>query len=153
MSGHSGKEAESGWQDRISQITRMLKFGGKAVAGPMVRKFIRNRVVAILSEKEPQILQNYILTDYPLVENNTPQKVRNALGNIGPQFEEEIQQLVTPENVLDWLEYPEEWLDVSQNPQQAQDLRECHQIIKNTPGGVEWLEDQCLAVWQIAGVL
>lgn len=153
MSGTGDSSGGRDWGDRIDQISRMLKFGGKAVAGPMVKEFVRNRVVRIFAETDPSTLQNYILTDYDLVKNDTPPKVRNVLGNIGPQFSEEIQQLVTPERVLGWLENPEEWMDVQQYPDRAADIRECYQIIKNTPGGEEWLEEQCIAVYEIAGVL
>lgn len=153
MWGQDGSDGGSDWGGRVDQIGRMLKFGGKAVAGPMVKEFIRTRVVRILSQRDPSTLQNYILTDYALVENDTPPKVRNVLGNIGPQFSEEIQELVTPERVLGWLEEPEEWMDVAEHPERAADIRECYQIIKNTPGGEEWLEEQCIAVYEIAGVL
>lgn len=153
MWGQDGSDGGSELSDRVDQIGRMLKFGGKAVAAPMVKEFVRSRVVRILSDRDPSTLQNYILTDYDLVENDTPPKVRNVLGNIGPQFSEEIQELVTPDRVLGWLKEPEEWMDVGDHPQKAADIRECYQIIKNTPGGEEWLEEQCIAVYEIAGVL
>lgn len=143
----------SGFGDRIQKIARVAKVAGKSVAGPMVENFVRSRVVDLLSQHDPETLRQYIHVNYPLVEEELPEGVKEALQNAGPQFEEEIKHFVRPEKVMEWMENPQEWLDPEEHPQAVADVRECHDIIKNTPGGEEWIEELCLQFWDEAGLL
>lgn len=152
MSGDAAAGGE-GPGSKVDKILSTLKLGGKVVAGPMVQSMLREQVVVLLRQYEPDVLEQYIQVNYPLVQKELPQNYKNALANVGPQFAGEIQQMVRPAQVLDWLENPDGWLDVDEHPEKAEEVRECHRVITETPGGQEWLADQCVQIWKIADVV
>lgn len=137
----------------INKVLSALKMGGKMVAGPMLQSMIREQVVVLLRKHDPEVLKRYITVNYPLVHEEMPQNYKNALANVGPQFEDEIQQMVRPQQIMAWLQNPDEWFDVDEHPEKAEDVKRCHEVITETPGGQQWLEEQCIAVYQIAGIL
>lgn len=137
----------------VGRVMNALKLGGKIAARPMVESMLREKVVFLLRKHDPDKIEQFIQVNYPLVAKQMPQNYKNAIANAGPHFEEEIQQYARPDQVLHWLEHPEEWMDVDEHSQKAADVRECYRIITTTPGGRDWLERQCIEVWRIARIL
>jgi hypothetical protein len=150
MSGQAG-DADGGGDGRIGQIASLAKFAGKSVVLPMLKGLIRDEVVKLLNENDPEELRNYITVQYPLVEQDLPPRVKQAMRKVGPRFADDIEEEVTTENILSWLEDPDEHVDMPDA--EAEQVQACADIIRETPGGEEWLENQVRSVWQLCGVL
>jgi len=145
------EEADDGWGlDRVAGVAKAL---GKTAALPVAQNVLRQQVVTVLTQHDPEVLEDYILVNYSLVDNQLPPEVENTLGNVGPQFEGPIKKFVRPESILSWMEDPEEWMDDEQYAEVGEDVETCAEIIRTTPGGVKWLEEECVRLWDVAGVL
>jgi hypothetical protein len=141
-----------GVEKRLGQLADMAGMLGKAAVLPTVQDLLREQLVSILQENDPEVLRNYIYVDYPLVREELPEKYQEVLSDLGPKFEDEIKAMVHPDNILSWLESPEAWMDVEENPELAEQVRECHRIIEETEGGREWLSMQTYHLYLIAGI-
>lgn len=137
----------------LGKLKAMASGLGKAAVLPAVKNILRNQIVTILQDEDPDQLRKYIYVDYPLVRNKLPPKYVDVLQNLGPQYEDEIKAMVHPEQILLWLDNPEEWMDVEQNPQAAAKVKKCAEIIRETDGGEEWLAQQTIHLYQIAGIV
>lgn len=137
---------------RLQRLASMAGTVGKAAVVPAVQDIVRDQVVDILQEQDPEKLQELIYVEYPLVRRQMPERYVNVLGQVGPQFEDEIRAMVHPSQVLKWLKHPDEWMDVEENPTTAAKIRKCHEVITETEGGEEWLAMQTYHLYQMAGV-
>jgi hypothetical protein len=137
----------------LKKIATMAGTLGKAAAAPMLQNLVREELTKLFSEVDPAELERLIVVQYPLVREELPDQYKNVLGNVGPQFSDQIETFVRPEQVMHWLANAEEWLDEEEDAQQIEDLHTCAEIISETPGGEEWVEAQCIEMWDIAGVL
>lgn len=146
-------DASSPDASRLEQLANTASMLGKTAVAPVFQSIIREQVVSLLQQHDPDVLEKHIHTQYPLVAEELPETYQNVLGNVGPQFEETIQTVVRPGNVLYWLQEPKEWMDDDTDIDTLRQVRECHDIIVNTPGGKQWLERQCIDVWDMAGIL
>lgn len=149
MSGVSGDQDQGG-SGMISKIVSMAGIAGKSVVVPMVQGYIRDEMLRILNQHDPEKLESYILVQYPLVQQDAPDNVKSGLQRVGPMYAEEIRQTVTPDNILSWMENPEEHVEAEEDD--YENIRACAEIIKETPGGRQWLESQVLAVWVLCDV-
>jgi len=149
MSG-SADAGDDGEQSRLQRIIQMAKVAGASIVVPMVQSYIRDEVVSLVRNHDPEELREYILVQYPLVEEEVPENVETGLRQLGPQFSAEIQNYVTPENVLSWLDTPEEYIDADE--EEYDRIKRCGEIIRETPRGTQWLEAQVLAVWALCGL-
>jgi hypothetical protein len=149
MSG-SADAGDDGEQSRLQRIVQMAKVAGASIVVPMVQSYIRDEVVSLVRNHEPEELREYILVQYPLVEEEVPEGVKNGLRQLGPQFSQQIQSYVTPENVLTWLDNPEEHIDA--DDEEYDRIKRCGEIIRGTPRGEQWLQAQVLAVWALCGL-
>lgn len=143
-------ESPKGVDGMISKITSMAGVAGKTLVLPMVKEYIQTQVINVLNENGPEQLEQYILVQYPLVDNDLPDRVKQGMQRVGPKYSAEIRQHVTPDNVLEWLDNPEEIIDADEETYEQ--IRECKRIIEETPRGRQWLRSQVLAVWILCGV-
>jgi len=137
---------------RLAQIATTAKLAGKRAAVPVLQRTLRQEVVRLLQTEDPDALREYIDVRYPLVENELPDGYRNALQSLGPQFEDDIVQLVNPQTIMGWLSEPEEWMDATENPEEVEQVRRAGEIIRTHPGGEEWLNQQVLALYVVCGI-
>lgn len=147
---NQGRNGNAGNPNPLASVLTTAKMLGSSAAGSMVKAQLREKVVSILSEHDPDELRRYILVQYPLVANDTPEQVRNVLSNTGPQFEEDIREHVTPEKIMYWLEHPEEWMD--EDDDKHEEVRRCAEVIYSTRGGEQWLTQQVEDLYVIAGI-
>jgi len=148
-----GDDESVGLSDVVSRVATTAKVAGKSMAVPAVKRFVREKAVAALNEHDPDDLEAYIFVDYPLIREELSPETKEALGNACPQFAGPIQSEVTPENVMLWLENPEEWMDEDTPEETMDEVREVAEVIKDTPGGQKWLEAQVLSLWDIGNIL
>lgn len=149
----SSDDGGSGRMPDLEQLASTAKMFGKAAVAPAIQNMLRKQVVKLLQSHDPEKLEEFILTQYPLVQEELPQQYKNVLANVGPQFDDTIQNIVRPENVMYWLKEPKEWMEDGTDIEHLRQVRECHDIIQETPGGELWLQNQCLDVWKMAGVV
>lgn len=137
---------------KLGSLAMKAKVAGKQAVVPMLQEAIREEVVRLLNQHDPEKLRQYIDVGYPLVEKDLPDGYKNALGNLGPSFENQIMQMVNPETVMGWLDNPEEWMDEDTDPETIADVREVGRIIRTHPGGEEWLARQILAFYEVCNI-
>lgn len=138
---------------KLKQLASTASALGKSAVMPALQSLLRREMVSILSEHDAEELERYIDVQYPLVENEIPEGYESALREVGPQFSETVAAMVTPEQVMAWLEEPEEWMDTDANAQEAAEARRCAEIIRTHPQGEPWLEAQVFYIYEITGVL
>lgn len=145
--------------DRITKVVKTFLLQGKAAARKEVQRQLIPHILEIFAEYDEETVYKFIVTDYPLVEERTPDEIRNALRNMAkndrlrPMYHQWMLNAVTPENILYWLRHPDEWLDEDEADEQRKSLRETAAIIEDTPGGYEWLEAQVWAIYAFAEVV
>jgi len=137
-------------EDKLKSLAEHGKQIGASFIIPSVQSAIRERLSDVFADAGAEELERYILVNYPLVEKRTPDRLRKVLANNGPNYEDEIRMMVTPQNILHWLENPE-WVD-EENEEYKDTIQECARTIRETPGGEQWLTVQVIAVWRMAGI-
>lgn len=146
-------------ESRLQSIASMAKLLGKDVGVTMAQKWLMPKILQIFTEHDHQELRRYILSNYDLVENETPPGIKRALRNLGndpqlrSQYEQVVMTYVTPDNVIHWLEHPEEWLEDEDADEQRVELKACAETIKTTAGGELWLQRQILQIYEYAGIV
>lgn len=146
-------------KETAEQILSTATLLGESFVIRQVQSMLIPHVVDIFAEHDHEDLKRMIVTDYDLVENQAPEGVKNTLRNLGSSpetrqlFENLVLDSITPENILDWLRNPEEWLDEDGDEEQRERLRKCAEVIEETPGGYEWLEEQVIEVYRIANIV
>lgn len=145
--GGNGRNTAGNPLQSILASARVL---GTTAAGSMVKAEIRTKFIDLLADHDPDELRRYILVQYPLVANDTPQEARTVIANAGPQFEDEFREYVTAEQILEWLESPEDWMP--NEAEKHEEARRCAEVIRSTKGGEQWLAQQCHAIYHIAGI-
>jgi len=144
-------DAENPDGGSVDKILSVAKVAGSTVVVPMVRGYVRTQTTEILSQNDPERLQGYIAVDYDLVYEEMPEHVRSGLETVGPRFADQIETVLTPDAVMEWLREPQQHLDVDEST--AEDLRRCASIIENTPGGRAWLRSQVVAVYDVCDIV
>lgn len=139
--------------DRLSSLVEQSKFLTKQMGVSMGAKMLYPHVIGIFSKYSADQVEKFIRVDYRLVENHCPGGLRNALRRLGPQWSDTIMQLVTPEMILQRLAEPGEWTDGDVDEAQLREMREAAAIIRETPGGMAWLEREVLDLYRIAGII
>lgn len=124
--------------DRASQIE-------DKAALRIFKHLVRRASTDVLTSYGSDDLQVFIASGYPVVEEELPPQLEEALREIGPEYEQYILNELRADRVLYWMEDPS-WHD---DPEVAEEIRECYETIVQTAGGEEWLEDQIQALWHI----
>lgn len=146
-------------KETAEQILSTATLLGESFVIRQVQSMLIPHVVDIFADHDHEDLKRMIVTDYDLVENQAPEGVKNTLRNLGSSpetrqlFETLVLESITPENILNWLRNPEEWLDEDGDEEQRERLRKCAEVIEETPGGYEWLEEQVIEVYRIANIV
>lgn len=146
------------YKEDIQKLVGMAKTLGKGTLLTQVQSMLIPHVMEVFSRYNHTQLRAAILDDYPLVATHTPEGVRNALSNVGsdPETRQMFQSLmveaITPENILTWMEHPEEWLDAEEAEEQREELQKCAEVIRETSGGEEWLYRQVYEIYRMAGI-
>lgn len=145
-------------KEDLKQLLTVAKTFGKSAVMGQIRSMLIPHVMEVFSKHGHSELRAAILQDYPLVENHTPDGVRNALHNVGsdPEMREMfhglIVEAITPANIIAWMENPEEWLDRREAEEQREELQKCADVIRETSGGEEWLARQVYEIYRMAGI-
>lgn len=124
----------------LEKAEGLAKVFGEDWLASKLQRFFALLTVRVFSNHGPADLKGAILRDYPLVEEVMPPAVKNALPNVAPRFEETIRAELSPDQVMEWLEDPD-WSDELDDGEQER-LQACANVIRETPGGTEWLVDQ-----------
>lgn len=145
--------------EKVKEYLSTLSTLGRSAAIQQVQSILIPHVLNIFGEHDHTMLRNMIYTDYDLVQEETPEGIKRALQNLGsdPQFRAQFEGLVvqtlTPENILEWLDNPEEWLDEDGAEDQREELQKCAQVIRETPGGLQWLEKQVWDLYRLGNIV
>lgn len=145
--------------DRLQSALHTAATFSKTMAMGMVQKMLMPYILQVFAEHDHEQLRKMIIADYALVRRKTPEGVRIALDNVGsnPELRERwegiVLEVVTPENIKEWLRNPDEWLDAEGAEQQRERLRRCADVIEETQGGELWLEQQVLDLYAMAGLI
>ncbi len=150
------------WSETVSDIAEYAQLFGQGAAITVIQDMLRSQVTQLLQSYGEEDIEEYILVGTPIVREKAPQGFQNALQNVGPKFYEEIQSLVTPNNIIMWLITADEWLDeedierytdddVDKTPAELhEELQRVAVTIEDTPGGNEWLQQQCRDIYLLA---
>lgn len=138
---------------KLAELATKAKLAGKQAAIPVLQDVIRDEVVRLLREHDPARLRGFMDVEYRLVHEELPEGYRNALGSVGPQFEEQLLQVVTPEQIMAWLEHPEEWMGDDVDAETKGEVRRVARIIRDHPGGERWMEEQVLDFYAICNIV
>lgn len=130
-------DAAPGMSDIARELTRNN-------APRILRQVLRRAAQDVFMEHGPEALERMIDQDYPLVEAELPEPVKDTLREVGPQFEDLIYEEVRVETVKYWLANPE-WVG---DPAVSVQLQECYRIIEEHPRGDEWLADRVQKIWE-----
>jgi hypothetical protein len=147
----------AGKQD-VKKLVSMAKTLGRGAVVGQIQSMLVPHVMEVFSKHGHGELRAAILQDYPLVRKHTPRGVRNALANIGgdPEtrqvFQGFIVDTITPENVITWMENPDEWLEAAEAEEQRENLQQCADVLRETKGGEEWLNRQIWEIYRMAGI-
>ena len=145
--------------NRAKEMLSTLSTFGKAAAIQQVQSMLIPHVLNIFAEHDHTVLRKMIYADYDLVREEMPPGLKQALQNIGsdPEFRQQYEGLVlqtlTPENILEWLDEPEEWLDPEEAAEQIAEIKRCADTIRETPGGQEWLERQVWDLYRLGNIV
>lgn len=124
----------------LEKTEGLAKVFGEDWLASKLQRFFALLTVRVFSNHGPADLKGAILRDYPLVEEVMPPAVKNALPRVAPRFEETIRAELSPDQVMEWLEDPD-WSDELDDDEQER-LQACATVIRETPGGTEWLVSQ-----------
>lgn len=145
-------------QEQVRRLLSIAKTVGRGAVIKQVQAMLIPHVMKIFGEHDHGELRAMILQDYQLVEEHTPENVQKALENVGSdpemrrQFQGLIVESITPENIIKWLDNPEQWLTDDQAEEQREKLRKCAEVIRETQGGKEWLSRQVYEIYRMAGI-
>lgn len=144
---------------KIGQIAKVAMFEGKAAAITEAQRHLVPHILDIFTDHDHEEVYRFIITDYPLVREETPEPVKNALHNLSQngmlrdRYHHAVLSTVTPENVLTWLRNPDEWLDAADADEVRVELEMCAAAIEETPGGQAWLEKQVYEIYRYANIV
>jgi len=156
MGGDDASDSTSGGgfgAGKLAKIVTTAKVAGKKAALPILQGAVRDEMVRLLNEEDPETLRQYIDVGYPMVRNDLPDGYKSALSSAGPQFEDDIINLVNPETIMQWLATPEEWMNDDAGPEKIEQVRHVHEILRTHPGGEEWLNQQVLALYEVCNII
>lgn len=145
--------------ERISSIIKTFAFRGKQAAVMEAQRQLIPHILKIFAKHDEETVWKYIVTDYALVENETPEPIKNMLHNLSRNaqlrdtYHNTLVTYITPENILRWLRSPEEWLDAEDADKQRERLKQCAETIETTDGGEEWLARQVYCIYQYANAV
>lgn len=139
--------------EKLQSLLEQSKLVSKQMGVSMAASMLYPHVLSIFTTYDADQVAKFIRVDYRLVENHAPQGLKNALRKLGPTWSETIMQLVTPENILTRLETPEEWVDDDAGREEIREMQRAAEIIRTTPGGMQWLEREVLDLYRIAGII
>lgn len=145
--------------ERLQSLAKTVSLFGKEVAISKTQQYLMPHILEVFTEHDAEELKRMIQANYPLAEQETPAGIRQALDNLGSnpelrsQWEGTVVNLVTPENILHWLRHPEEWLDAEEAEAQRAELKRCAEVIEESAGGEEWLEQQVLQLYRFANII
>lgn len=146
--------SESPFQsDKLQELLDKSTYFTKQMGVSMAASMLYPHVLRIFTKYDADQVEKFIRVDYRLVRNHLPQGSKNALRKLDPQWGETIMQLVTPENILHRLENPDEWVDEDAGPEEKREMQRAADIIRTTPGGMQWLEREVLDLYRIAGII
>lgn len=144
---------------KISETLDTLSSLGKTTAVSWVQQMLIPHVLDVFSEYDEEVVRRMIRTDYALVREETPPKIKQTLRNLGSnpeirqRWEGVVLNTLTPVNILEWMKNPEEWLDAKDAAEQRERLRQCAAMIEKTPGGEAWLERQVIDLYRLAQIV
>lgn len=149
------------WSETASEIGDLMRLFGEQAAINVVQDMVRGEITRLLQSYGAEDVRNYILVETPIVKEKAPESFHEGLMNVGPNWFEEIQAMVTPGNILTWLETADDWLDESdverytddadKSPEELQrELQEIAEVIRTTPGGMDWLKRECRDIYVLA---
>lgn len=145
--------------ERIEKVLRTLSKLGRGTAVTTAQRMLMPHVIRVFTEHDHEELRRMILANYPLVEQETPDNVKAALRNLGSnedlrqQWEGVVTTHITPENILSWLQQPEEWGGDEFSDEHIMEIKLCAATIEETHGGKRWLEEQVLELYKYAGIV
>lgn len=145
--------------ERLGSLLSMASTFGKEAAISMAQQFLMPKVLEVFAEHDHEDLRRMVLANYPLVEQELSDNVKQALRNLGsnPEFRDHYEatviRLVTPQNILHWLKHPEEWLDDEASDEHVAELKACAAVIEDTSGGMAWLERQVIELYRYADIV
>lgn len=143
----------------LGRIASKFVLVGKAAGMEAARQELTPMIIDVFAENDHDDLYRMILANYPLVRQDLPPGVKNALRNLGSnpqlrgQFENSVMTIITPENILALMHDPDEWLPDDAPAAQHRRIKACAQTIEETAGGEAWLERQVLDLYRIAGII
>lgn len=145
--------------EKVRKVLQMGKLMGETKLVEKVQQMMMPHILHVFSEHDAEKVEHFIYTDYDLVKEETPPRIKQTLKNVGSnpemrkQWESVVLKYVTPENIKGWLRNPEQWLDTEDAEEQRRELRRCAEKIEETPGGEEWLERQVMQLYQWANIV
>jgi len=134
----------------LGDLARIAGKVGLSVVEEPLKDSIRERVVKLVSSREPRELRNVIAVRTNIVEQKLPSGLKTALAKYGSELDGEINEYVRAEKVLSWMETPETWMDAGADSEVVEGVKEAREVIIETDGGREWLEWQCETVREMA---
>lgn len=134
----------------VDQILTVAETAGASVAVPMLQSMVRKKVIRLLNDNGPEDLRELIEVQYPLVQEGLDENIKQALGRVGPKFEDQIKSTVNPEAVMYWMNNPDEYIEADEA--EIEQIETCAEIIEETPGGDRWLMMQVITLWEIADI-
>lgn len=149
----------SGLDERLRNLAQMGKLVGESTIITHVQNALLPHIISIFTEHGADDLERMIITDYALVEKEAPEGIKRTIRNLGSNpkarryYEELVVEYVRPENILEWMRNPEEWLDVEEADQQRAELKRCADVLEETPGGQEWLAAQVWTLYRWANIV
>lgn len=155
----AGDDATDATASRLQRTLEKVSMFGQTAAVTAAQQFLMPYILRVFADHDEGDLRRMILSNYPLVEKQTPPGVKRALENLGSnprlrqQYEESVVQMVQPGNILTWMRTPEDWLDIEEADEQRERLKACADVIEETPGGQAWLEAQVLQVYRYANIV
>lgn len=134
----------------VDQILTVAETAGASVAVPMLQSMVQKKVIRLLNDNGPEDLRELIEVQYPLVQEDLDENIKQALGRVGPKFEGQIKRTVNPEAVMHWMNNPDEYIEADEA--EIEQIEACAEIIEETPGGDRWLMMQVITLWEIAEI-
>lgn len=138
---------------KLASMAAQAKLMGKQSVVPMIQRSVRDELVRLLNEHDPDELRKYIDVGYPMLREELPQGYKNAFSTLGPQFEDQIYQTVNPETVKSWLNNPDEWMGDDADAETVEEVREIGRILDEYPGGEQWLEQQLVDFYDLCDII
>lgn len=135
----------------LGDLARIAGKVGLSVVQDPLKNAIRERVVRLVSSRDPAELENAIIVRSNIIENKLPTGLKTALSKYGDGLDDEINEYVRAEKVLSWMEHPETWMEADADSEVVEGVREAREVILTTDGGRAWLEWQCEVLRSMAG--